>query len=355
MDIKIYQLVPDPYNMGNPYVSSLMDEISATYNNIKWGYGLDGFWTNDIYSFDIIHIHWPNLLLNSRYYNKEEIEKRLDDIKKRGIKIVVTCHNLEPHYTTNKDKKDVYVIVYSRADVFIHLGKYSLDTMSTKYSQAKHVVIYHHTYDKLYHIVSREDSIKHLKLDPQKKYILCFGAFRDKEERNLVDKALSVFREKGIDILAPNYYKIDKKRNVLVVISQWFKCKLKNVFTPGLHINGWFVRNDDLPYYYGASDIALLHRVKILNSGNLPMAFLMGKVVVGPNVGNVGKILKETGNPVFEVDNQQSLIDAINEAFTLTKDLKNEENQKYAIKYFSTTVISKQLYDLYCSIQLEDY
>lgn len=50
------------------------------------------------------------------------------------------------------------------------------------------------------------------------------------------------------------------------------------------------------------ADIALLQRVKILNSGSLPLNFYFGNVVVGPDVGNVGEILKKTGNPVFNVE-----------------------------------------------------
>ena len=34
----------------------------------------------------------------------------------------------------------------------------------------------------------------------------------------------------------------------------------------------------DFSYFFGAADVVLLQRKKILNSGNLPLAFLMGKV-----------------------------------------------------------------------------
>ena len=80
------------------------------------------------------------------------------------------------------------------------------------------------------------------------------------------------------------------------------------------------------------------------------MAFYMGKVVVGPNVGNVGQILKDTGNPTFEPENEDSIIDAIDKALMLNEQGIGEKNKKYADENWSTAKISQQLYDIYKSI-----
>ena len=111
-----------------------------------------------------------------------------------------------------------------------------------------------------------------------------------------------------------------------------------------------FVKDEDLPYYYAASDTALIHRKEILNSGNLPMAFYMGKVVVGPNVGNVGTILDETSNPTFDIHKIDSLKDAIEKALVLNKQGKGEENRKYAIDNFSTERVAQLHINLYKSL-----
>ena len=100
-------------------------------------------------------------------------------------------------------------------------------------------------------------------------------------------------------------------------------------------------------YYYGASSISLIHRLHILNSGNLPLGFLMKQVVVGPNRGNVGYILKTTGNPVFEPTNNDSLLEAICKAQILVRGVKGEENFKYAMENWNTARISEELYHIY--------
>lgn len=350
--MKVFQLVDNPYKLENPYISTLIDGISKIASDISWGYGLDNFWKDSIFDYDIIHIHWPDMILASlvRGGTIDIIRDRLEKIKDHGVKLVATCHNLEPHYAKNEENVAIYRIVYSMADVIIHLGEYSRRFLTKMYPDANHVVIYHHTYDMLYTRADRADSIKKLGLNPQKKYILCFGTFRDEEERGMVDFLIDATRKKGVEILAPNYYKIAKRRNIFLMIKQWLKCRIKTLSTSGLHIRGWYVSDELLPYYYGASDISFIQRKKILNSGNLPMAFMMGNVVVGPDTGNVGEILKQTGNPYFNPENDNSLIPAILKGLEMSSKGKGKENEEYSKCHFSTSVIAEQLYHLYKSL-----
>ena len=70
----------------------------------------------------------------------------------------------------------------------------------------------------------------------------------------------------------------------------------------------------------------LLQRTTILNSGNIPMAFYLEKVMVGPDTGNVGELLKKTGNPVFDIDNLSTLESCIQQALRLAKDGYGKKN-----------------------------
>ena len=110
------------------------------------------------------------------------------------------------------------------------------------------------------------------------------------------------------------------------------------------------IPNEFTPYYYGASDLALIQRKKILNSGNVTLAFLMGKVVVGPDVGNVGLLLRETGNPTFDVNDNSTIITAVRKGFDMAKENYGEKNRRYALDNFSTAIISERLYNYYLSL-----
>lgn len=82
--MKVFQLVNNPYKQPNPYISSLMDGISTEHKDIDWGYGIDNFWSDSIYDYDIIHIHWPDQILKSDLCKKEHIDGRLSELKSRG-------------------------------------------------------------------------------------------------------------------------------------------------------------------------------------------------------------------------------------------------------------------------------
>ena len=347
--MKIFYMINNPYTFPNPYISTILDGMKHQYDDVVFGYGFELFLSDDIFQFDVIHIHWPDAIVS--YYSGtnivETFRNRLLELKKRNVCIIVTCHNFQPHYCDNPLCEVCYSIVYGLSDVMIHLGKYSKVVMEKKYPQTKHILIYHHTYDAIYSLKDRDDSLKKLKLNPHKRYILCFGEFRDEEERELVDIVAKHFYKNNIEILAPRYFELIKRRNIIVTFWNWLKIKTKELLRPGLHIYGWYISDEMLPFFYAASDVSLIQRKKILNSGSLPMGFFMSKVVVGPDVGNVGELLKETGNPTFSIDSFNSLINALEKAFALYARGKGEENKQIANRLFLTSVICAKLHKVY--------
>ena len=107
------------------------------------------------------------------------------------------------------------------------------------------------------------------------------------------------------------------------------------------------IDNCDLPYYMAASDVIFIQRKDILNSASIPLAFLFHKVVIGPNIGNIGEILQDTGNPVFHPDNQFDIIRALEAARQLSARRKGEDNYAYAIENMNSGKIGKEYAELY--------
>ena len=263
--------------------------------------------------------------------------------------MVLTFHNLHPHYATGTIVNDAYDAVYDMVDCFIHMGSYSLNLLKEKYPNANHVIIPHHVYNTLYKSIPAKDvAKKHIGLSSRHNYILCFGTFRHDEEREIAIRASEIMANQNYKIIAPAFSPYWFHRSDILSTAREFitntryRLKYKNI-----KITKGFVLDEDIPYYYAAADIALIHRKEILNSGNLPMAFYMGKVVVGPNVGNVGEILRDTGNPTFDIHDNDSLEGALKEAMTLAAQDKGEENRQYAINNLSSKIIAQQHKDLY--------
>lgn len=352
--MNIFVLVENPYESHqNPYVKTLIDGINNQYNDVKWGYGLSSFWEDDILEYDIIHIHWPDIFLwynDPHLKNSTTFENRLRIIKSHGIKVVTTCHNLKPHYSQNQLSSELYEIAYQYSDSILHLGKYSLSLFAEQYPDIKHDLLMHHIYDTLYtELPSVEESVKYLKLNPSYKYILCLGAFRHEEERNLIILLAKYLKGRKVAILAPSFFKVPEGRNPRKVLKPLLHFLYYKFRYPNIKINKKTHVNDQvLPYYYGASSISLIQRVKILNSGNVSLGFYMKNVVVGPNLGNVGQWLKETHNPTFNPHEIQSLYQAIDIA--LDNESRGLENHQYAIKNLNVKKISSNLYHHYKEI-----
>ena len=93
--------------------------------------------------------------------------------------------------------------------------------------------------------------------------------------------------------------------------------------------------------WLSASDIVFIQRIEILNSGNLPLAFSAKKKVVGPDVGNVGEILNETGNYVFNPNDRssvrQSVLNAVNDM--RNSNLLGIQNYHYARNNWSVSTV----------------
>ena len=349
--MNIFVLVEEPYEIHqNPFVRTLMESITSQHNDVSWGYGLSIFWDERILEYDIIHIHWPDIFTwynDSNLTNTNVFEERLKYIKSKGIKIITTCHNLKPHYSDNELRIKVYDIAYNNSDCIIHLGKFSLDLFEKKYPKKNNCLLMHHIYETIYtQLPTREESINKLRLDPSQKYILCFGAFRGDEERNLIIQLAKYLKGRKVNILAPSFYKVPRSKNPRIVLKPLLRFLYYKFKYPNIKINrDYYVNDEMLSYYYGASSISLIQRTKILNSGNVSLGFYMKNIVVGPNVGNVGTWLEETQNPTFNPNDINSLYRAID--FALKNNDKGMENHLYATKELNVRKISSELYYIY--------
>ena len=352
--VSVYQLISNPYKIPNPFVYAIIDGIENLYDDIKWGWGYEKFWTDHVFSYDIVLVHWPETPLywdTSSHHTIDDYIKRIEKLKSKGIKIVSFVHNIVPHYTTDEIKHKCYDLIYSSAYALLHMGRYSQHLLANNYPQAKHFYVGpHYVYNQVYRLrYTRAEALAVLGLDSKYKYILAFGTFRDDEEREMVYNLAQDLKryDKYTMILAPSFKKIQPQRNRWDIRPRLQKYRMKN--SEHIICNGgnfYTVSDSLLPCYYAVADVCLIHRKKILNSGNVPMAFLMGKVVSGPDVGNVGEILREMNNPFFDPNDRHSVVESVIKALELSKEGKGEWNHDYAMKNFSTEVFCKNVYDI---------
>jgi len=68
--------------------------------------------------------------------------------------------------------------------------------------------------------------------------------------------------------------------------------------------------------------------VDILNIGNVFLCFTFARQVIGPDIGNIGEVLKITGNPVYDTKN----IYILKEEFELNNNCDSMQQGKINAK-----------------------
>lgn len=358
--MRIYFVVYEPSERTiNHFVSSLGNALQKQGCEVV--YGLERLWTDDVFDCDIVHFQWPEFIFGSdtKHLSDEKVEQlslRLVLLKEKGIKVYVQIHNLKPHRNQDKNVLRLYELLYQHANVMVHMGKYSRDLLQPQYPNAQHVVIPHHIYDNVYSFeYTCEEARKRLHIPLDKQVVLSFGKFRNDNERHFVLNLVSC-----TDKYSPLYGREGGGEAPLFVMPGFYRETLhtwnpKKLVTRLYHtlcyrLKGIKFSNDVIPddlmqCYFCAADVVFLQRLDILNSGNLPMAFAAGKVVVGSNVGNVGQILCETGNFTFDPHDIKSAVSALQKA--LTETTKGKGNKTYATEHWSSDLIATTLLRYY--------
>lgn len=347
--------------MKNPYLYLLMrelhrfDEITELQHGYGWLYE-PGYW-------DIIHLHWPELLVKSQLADmsktdqigKQHFGRVLDAVKKKkanGTKIISTIHNEKPHKDKTGVFREYYKEIYSLSDGFIHMGGFSkkmlLDEYSGEVKGKTNVVIPHGDYSYFPNDLERSECRSRLAVRDDEKLLLAFGAIRSKEELELgIDAFKNAGIENSIYFIAgsiPNPYRSQPEHFVVR------KKLYANMFNNRIRTHEKTIATDEVQIYLKAADLLFISRINTLNSGNIALGFTFGKVVIGPDYGVIGEVLKQTGNPVFDPADIQSVSNAIKKGFDLADAGQDIKNMEYANHHMQWDQIAAETFKAYQSL-----
>lgn len=328
---------------ANPFVKSLIEGMKAEGAFVDCD--LQKFWT-DVDDYDIFFFQWPESIYqwDKNKINLDILANHFDLLKKKNKKTVVTCHNLHPH---NNDvlTTELYNLVYSKVDAIHHMGTYSYNILKEKYPNTFHFIVPHHVADEMWNRKKNNSDFRRKLNIPEKDIVISsFGAFRNQDEVNLFLNMAKDVGKRDITYLAPRI-PIGKLYNgrwinkSISFIIKYIKYKRLGVRYAG------FLSSEELDEWLCASDIVFIQRKEILNSGNVALAYSSKKVVVGPNVGNVGEILKETNNYIFNPNNRDTVYKATINAINNYKKHNElgKRNYAYAKKNWNSSKVCQDI------------
>lgn len=354
--IKALIVFRDNLYTNNLFVPILCDAIRTAGIDVKCS--LQDFWKSDT-AYDIIHFQWPEEVVGWDCDDPsiiDRLKERIAYFRSRGTRFVYTRHSVRPN-DANQTISRAYDIIETQSDIVVHMGRFSRNEFTTRYPRSRNVIIPHHIYEYTYQEdISTERARQYLNL-PQSAFIITtFGKFRTRDEIRMVIGAFRAWKEDRKLLLAPRLYPFSRLNKYDGHFLKRWKSRLGYYVLMPL-LNRWLnmragasdelIDNCDLPYYIAAADIVFIQRKDILNSSNVPLAFLFHKVVVGPDVGNISELLYDTGNPTFSPNVRGDILHALKEARQLAHWSKGEANYLYAREHMNISVVGKAYVESY--------
>lgn len=338
----------------NLFVHTLLRELKVQGADICCS--TEKFWKENSTHYDIIHFQWPEEVVGWICDDPtiiERLRQRIAWWQKRGSRFVYTRHNVRPHYA-NQVISNAYDLIESCSDMVVHMGRFSLNEFQARYPQSHNTIIPHHIYEHTYREdITQEEARAYLNI-PQKKFVItAFGKFRNREEVRMILRAFRQTHVKGKYLLAPRlfpFYRRPGYSNWLMRLASrlaYHLMPLARLWGIRGGSNEEIVSDEELPYYVAASDVVVVQRKQILNSGNIPLAFLFHKVVIGPETGNISELLHETGNPTFDPDNTMSIAAALKQSRICCAQGQSEKNYQYARQHFALATIAGMYLNVY--------
>ena len=243
-------------------------------------------------------------------------------------KCIGLIHNMIPHEKSILDKLLPPYFVKAM-DGFVALSQSVLDDVKSLDNQDKpKCFVPHPLYDHFGEIMERNEAIKHLNLDENNRYMLFFGLVR---------------AYKGLDLLIDAFAdeRLRKYPVKLIVAGEFYddqKPYHEQIEKHGLNDNiiivNQYISDEDVKYYFNASDIVVQPYKSATQSGVTQIAYHFDKPMLVTNVGGLGEIIPN-GKVGYVVEpNPSSIVDALvdfyeNDRYNAFVEGVKEEKKKY--------------------------
>ena len=278
-----------PRWFANPYLPRLMDGLRQ--------HGVDAFSSPSLLTAglrlragDWIHLHWPgetHTVKTAWLYRlgASVLKSQLLYLKRRGIRIAWTAHNLVPHDDPHPElgfraRQDLLAMV---DHVFVHFAEARTQLADTFGYHGPCTVTRHPNYIDDYPAPpSGREARAQLGLPPHGFVALAFGRIRP---------------YKGVGEIVDAFERIAGDDDRLIIAG----CPEGDVSavvalaetSPKIILDARNVPSDEVSVYFGAADAAVIAHRDFFTSGSAILALSMGCPVVGPNAHHLTDLAGE--------------------------------------------------------------
>lgn len=292
--------------------------------------------------YDVFHIHWPDyFFVNSFFYSLLRIVYLFSIIgifKCHRTKIIWTVHNLHPHNNFHPRFNKLIMNNFTKLiDGTIFMSEESKMLSCQEYpslEKKKTTIIYHGAYDNYPNSINKAIAREKFKIDRNKKVILYFGLIK---------------KYKNIFILIDEFNKIDSDDYILIIAGKAQDKRLEEEILTKINQKTTitcleFIENDDVQYFFNASDLVVLPFENILNSGSAMLALSFKKPILCPSMGSLIELKNIFGDKVV-ITYDTLTYKTICESFEIL-----EEPNSDILGKFDNKILSNKLKQYYLSL-----
>lgn len=261
----------------------------------------------------ILHFHWPAYLYSNSSFlvflkRLTLFVVRLVTARLLGYKVVWTMHNIYPHEKNNPvlEYAGRFALVQIANVVFVHFSG-ARKVLRNKFFRKRNVFeIPHGNYHNIFTCNSSKAEARSRLGVPDGSFVyLILGQVRPYKG---IDDAIETFgrtsRPGDVLLIAGNPYNNAEK--------EWLERETEEM--PGVILFLRHIEEDEMEYFFKASDVVLLPYKSIFTSGNLFLAFTFGKPVIAPDMGIISELVDDSVGIKYTPDESNN---------NLTKALEN--------------------------------
>lgn len=250
---------------------------------------------------DVIHLHWlhgfylrtkplPIVVLTALRFLLLVTLARY-----RATAFVWTGHNLWPHEVRHP-RVERFVreyVIRSSDGVFVHCEKGIEQFRTTFDADTEYVKIDHGNYTSHFDTITpREEARRELDIDAEETVLLSFGLIRE---------------YKGQETLCRVFSELDADCSLYIAGKPWTDELVKSIREvsegdPRIHLDIGYIPDERVTQYFRAADFVVLPYNTILMSGNVLLAFSMGRPVVVPSIGCMPEYVSEESGILYDGD-----------------------------------------------------
>ena len=206
--------------------------------------------------------------------------------KNHHTKVICQIDNVQPHEHHIIDRPSNRYFLRS-VDGFVNMSE-QVHRELREYTSAEALFSPHPLFDNFGERVERDEACRHLKLDEGVRYALFFGLIRD---------------YKGLDTLLEAWARYRERQRVpyrLIIAGEFYASREKYIaqierlgLQDDVILHDFFVRDDDVRYYFSAADYVVLPYKSATQSGVTQIAYNFRTPLIVTNVGGLAEIVAD--------------------------------------------------------------